>query len=111
MSLREQLIQHLKTQVCEVVFTKVDGSLRTMKATLEESALPPTTPPKEGAKPRPENLDLINVWDTEASGWRSFRLDSLISFAYGSQDAQIVIEFGKSEEDELDDWITPDKGR
>jgi hypothetical protein len=111
MSLREQLIQHLKSQVCEVIFKKADGSDRVMKATLQESVLPPPTPPKEGAKPRAENLELINVWDTEANGWRSFRLDSLISFTYGSDDVQVVLEFGSKEEDEniiLDDVL--DKG-
>jgi hypothetical protein len=113
MSLREQLLNHLKSQVCDVTFTKADGTIRNMKATLEESHLPPPTPPKEGAKPRAENLDLINVWDTEAAGWRSFRLDSLISFAYGTADTQIVIEFGDvgQEEDSLNEYLLdPYKG-
>jgi hypothetical protein len=34
---------------------------------------------KEGAKVKVENPEVLSVWDLENLGWRSFRLDSIIS--------------------------------
>lgn len=61
-----------------IVFTKSDGSERTMKCTLKESLLP-VIDNKEKAKTKVENPDILSVWDLENNGWRSFRLDSIIS--------------------------------
>ncbi len=88
----------LNSNVCEVVFTKVDGSERTMKATLkpdyiavmnkpDEHELPkkPKAPkkPKEPTKPKkPKKVaeNVISCYDVEKSGWRSFRIDNVKSF-------------------------------
>ena len=65
----------LHKEVCEVEFTKKDGSKRVMYCTLMPEYLPEydsastSTPPSE---------DIITVWDLEADGWRSFRMDRLI---------------------------------
>jgi hypothetical protein len=88
--LREKMKEVLKDNVCEVQFTKVDGALRTMRCTLMQDSLPPL---KTDGKQRPENLDTIPVWDVEAEGWRSFRLDSVKSFGTVSsnmEDGSIV---------------------
>lgn len=68
----------LKGGVVEVNFTKVDGSLRKMLCTLQESILP-VTEVKEDAKPRAEIPEALRVWDISINEWRSFRLDSINS--------------------------------
>jgi len=71
---KTSIIQELEEGVVSIKFTKNDGSIRTMSATLnseyvtfaESDDLATTV--KKSAQP---------VWDTEASAWRSFRWDSL----------------------------------
>lgn len=77
---KETIKQILQQTVGTVVFTKADGSERTMKCTLQESFLP-ISENKESTKTKSENQDVLSVWDIESQGWRSFRLDSIISFA------------------------------
>lgn len=73
MNLKE-LITELRTGVVSVVFEKVDGSLREMTCTLSEDVVPPTT---TSNKNRKTSTKVLAVWDTERSGWRSFRLDKI----------------------------------
>ena len=76
---REQLKNLLKENVLSVVFVKKDGTERTMLCTLKPDLLP-VQEVTEDTKERKENLDILQVYDTENSGWRSFRLDSIITF-------------------------------
>jgi len=62
--------------VYNVKFRKVDGSERTMKCTLMQSFLP-VTPVTEGTKRK--NPDVLCVWDIENNGWRSFKLENVLS--------------------------------
>jgi hypothetical protein len=64
--------------VFNVTFTKADGTTRQMLCTLREEFLPEVNP--DNASSRKENDDVVNVWDVEKDGWRSFRIDSVISF-------------------------------
>lgn len=66
--------------VVEVLFLKKDGSERRMKCTLRPDLLPQQTDLKEQVQKKTPNPDVLAVWDLEANGWRSFRLDSLIGF-------------------------------
>lgn len=68
----------LKTNVVEVVFTKVNGDKRVMTCTLQPSFLPEEV---ETEKTRKQNDDVLSVWDIDANGWRSFRFDSVISYS------------------------------
>lgn len=68
----------LKTNVVEVVFTKVNGDKRVMTCTLQPSFLPEEV---ETEKTRKQNDEVLSVWDTEVNGWRSFRFDSVISYS------------------------------
>ena len=68
----------LKNGVVEVNFTKVDGSLRKMLCTLQQSVLP-AAEVKEDAKTRAESQEALRVWDISINEWRSFRLDSINS--------------------------------
>jgi hypothetical protein len=69
----------LKTGWYRIIFTKADGSQRLMLGTLDPAYLP-KKPLEEGHVPRKENDQVVNVWDTQADGWRSFRVDSVILF-------------------------------
>lgn len=77
-----ELKQILSNTVSTVVFTKVDGTEREMKCTLLPEYLP-QKPVVEGQQllteslPRAESPDTLAVWDVDAKGWRSFRLDSI----------------------------------
>lgn len=57
---------------CEVTFTKVDGSVRTMPCTLMATALPARDATKlhETRLYKPET---ISAWCLDKSEWRSFR--------------------------------------
>ena len=78
---REKLIDDLKQSVVEVTFTKVNGDRRVMRCTLDPKHLPPITNQQlehiDEQHKREENKEVIAVWDVQANGWRSFRVDSI----------------------------------
>jgi hypothetical protein len=78
---RKEMVDALKEGVATVTFTKKDGTERVMMATLQEELLPrkPIVDTSVVAK-RKVNEDIIAVFDTEANGFRSFRVDTVISF-------------------------------
>ena len=79
MSVDEQvnLTELLRTGIVEVKFTKVDGTERVMRCTLQPQYLPESIE-KEGVKVR--NPDVQSVWDIDINAWRSFRFDSVKEF-------------------------------
>jgi len=79
---RERLIEQLKTKTLQVTFTKVNGEQRVMTCTLDPMVVPPAPEPKqlaEGQQPRVKkpNDAVVSVWDINAVGWRSFRIDNV----------------------------------
>lgn len=70
----------LKTEVVTVEFTKSDGSLRTMQATLKENVLPKMKSTQ--TKNKKINDDVCVVWDIDQASWRSFRYDRLVSIKF-----------------------------
>lgn len=72
----ELLKSKLRDGEVNLTFTKKDGTIRYMKCTLQESALPPA-PDVSVRKPNP---DVISVWDLEKNAWRSVRYDSISVF-------------------------------
>lgn len=75
-----ELKETLQNGIATVTFTKADGTLREMRCTLMPEHLPPqllqeAAPISE--KIRAENPNALAVWDLDANGWRSFRLDSI----------------------------------
>ena len=71
---REREITHLLYEHdCEVVFTKKDGTVRTMPCTLRKEAMPQreATALHETKLYKPET---ITVWCLDSSAWRSFRV-------------------------------------
>ena len=75
-----EMKQQLQGNVATVVFTKADGTERTMRCTLLAEYLPaPEGPQLLTESTRKENDSVLSVWDIENGGWRSFRLDSIKS--------------------------------
>lgn len=80
---REEIENQLKEGIVEVIFTKKDGTSRTMICTLMEEHIPPVFLNGEEQmqkKTRTVNPDVLAVVDLEAKAWRSFRLDSVTEF-------------------------------
>lgn len=75
-----QIVERLRNGVCTVTFTKVDGSERVMTCTLQPKYLP-----EEYRNKQPMLTETIgnsiSVWDVNADGWRSFRVDSVKEIA------------------------------
>ena len=71
------LTELLRSGIVEVTFTKVDGTERVMRCTLQQQYLPESIE-KEGVKVR--NPDVQSVWDIDINAWRSFRFDSVKEF-------------------------------
>jgi len=74
---RAELKEQLMVSNCEVTFTKASGEERVMKCTLRESALPPKLEDEKPSNPRKLNEKVLSVWDLEAGGWRSFRIENI----------------------------------
>ncbi len=69
----------LEQNVLEVDFTKLNGDKRIMTCTLREDIKPMATKsdPLSQKKIREISDAVINVWDVNAKGWRSFRYDRI----------------------------------
>jgi hypothetical protein len=80
--LEKQIFNWLKgilpTTEATITFTKVDGTERVMKCTLEANKLPPIVV-KEDAKPRKQSdsTKALRVFDLEKQEWRSFTIKNL----------------------------------
>lgn len=66
----------LITRDCLITFTKVNGEPRVMRCTLRADQLPPAKITEE-VRARETNYAILNVWDLDAAGWRSFRVDNV----------------------------------
>jgi hypothetical protein len=71
----------LLRNTCEVTFTKVDGTERTMRCTLMTELMPQLAAgqPAE-ANPRKQSEITLPVWDLDKADWRAFRVDSVKTF-------------------------------
>ena len=77
---KDEVVKMLKESVCTVKFTKKDGSLRIMKATLKDDVVKPLMESNgTSTSSRRSNPNQVCVIDTELNAWRSFNLDSLVS--------------------------------
>ncbi len=80
----EEVASHFSaTEKVKVVFTKKDGSERTMICTNNPACIPDehkTKAKKAGEKPARKTPEgLFVVFDLEAGGWRSFAIAKVIS--------------------------------
>jgi len=65
--------------IINLSFMKKDGTKRNMRCTLINDYLPNQMDIKEAEMKR--NPDVLAVWDLDKNAWRSFRLDSIISYS------------------------------
>lgn len=81
---RTDLKNMLEQNVLVVDFNKLNGDKRVMTCTLREDMKPRAT--KDDAmsqtKIREVSDAVVNVWDVNAQGWRSFRYDRVNSVDY-----------------------------
>lgn len=78
---RNTTLKYLRDGVCEVKFTKIDGTERLMRCTLNETLIPRNMMPSAGEadyNERNQNNE-CRVFDVDIQQWRAFRFDRLIS--------------------------------
>ena len=74
----EEMLDKLHNEICEVTFTKRDGSERVMICTLKDDFLP-SVPAANLSEGRKFN-DMISVWDIEEDAWRGFKPSKVTKF-------------------------------
>lgn len=74
---RASLSALLRESDCWIVFTKKDGSKRTMLASLRPEEIGDYE--KKTDRVRAVNEDILPVWDIEAGAWRSVVIDNILS--------------------------------
>ena len=78
----QEIVDTLRESVVNLSFTKVkDGEVRNMRATLLSENIPTEKMPKTDANANLEkNQTAVRVYDLDIQDWRSFRVDSLLTF-------------------------------
>jgi hypothetical protein len=77
---RKWIIDMLKIGPARIKFIKTDGSDRVMNCTLQEDVVPVVE--KKTERVKAANDEVLPVYDLDAKGWRSFRLDSVITVSF-----------------------------
>jgi len=80
---RDEYKMELRKGICEITFTKKDGSERVMRCTLAQAHMPVREYEKDSAEPktpRKVNPNTLAVWDLDKEAWRAFNLDSVKHF-------------------------------
>lgn len=83
---KENLIELLQNNIVTVTFTKANGEERVMQCTLLAEYVPNTASSSGRMLLNEENNGYagnLAVWDTQAGGWRSFRIDSIKNVSVG----------------------------
>ena len=79
---RDEMLNELRQRDCRVIFKKVNGEERDMMCTLREDALPEfTSDANTDEKAKGYSTETIRVVDVNKGEWRSFKVDSVISFS------------------------------
>jgi hypothetical protein len=74
---RDDVLTVLRAGTTTIEFMKVDGAMRNMKATLNESLIAYTRPIEGSSTTRKIPEHTCSVWDTEDNAWKSFRWENL----------------------------------
>ena len=76
------MITQLRERDCRVIFKKANGDERDMLCTLREDAIPDwSSDTNTKSESKGYSQDAIRVIDVNKGEWRSFRVDSVISFS------------------------------
>lgn len=79
---RNEMINELRKRNCRVIFKKANGEERDMVCTLHEDLIPSSsTDNNTEEKSKGYSDAAIRVIDVNKNEWRSFRVDSVISFS------------------------------
>lgn len=80
---RDEILNTLRENTVALSFTKVkDGEVRNMTATLEQGKIPVEKMPKSGSVDQTVGGEsTVRVFDLDLNEWRSFRIDSLLTFS------------------------------
>lgn len=80
---RDWIKSVLLTNTAKITFIKKDGTERVMFCTLKEDLV--EYQDKKTDRQKEPNQDVLPVYDLDAKGWRSFRIDSVkgIEFTLG----------------------------
>ncbi len=77
---KDEISSVLHKGVATVSFKKIDGSTRIMECTLNTVLLEDVDMPKKKTdRVKKSNKDVLSVWDTNAAGWRSFRIKNVFN--------------------------------
>ncbi len=81
---RDGLIDMLRHNIVTVTFTKVNGDERVMKCTLRGELIP-NAPTRNGelVVEQKSTSNNVSVWDIDANGWRSFRVENVKNISMG----------------------------
>ena len=79
MNTEDNLIQALLAGPVNIAFTKADGTVREMRATLSGKLVPAEFQERSG-KPHADNPDVQKIFDLDANGWRSYRKANLLAW-------------------------------
>jgi hypothetical protein len=81
----EEIVNILKSSAAPVivVFTKMDGTVRSMNCTLNKLLIPIDKVPKgTGSEKLKEDRTTIRVFDTDLQDWRSFKVASVTNITH-----------------------------
>jgi hypothetical protein len=80
----DEFKQLLRENIIDFSFTKLDGTVRIMRGTLDQSKLPE----REQGKPDQDKKssatfesDIVTLWDVDKKDWRSFVYPNIIEIA------------------------------
>ena len=78
---KDEIQSELKKGVAKVSFTKVNGDTRIMECTLNGQHMPKADdmPAKKTDRVKAPNNHVLSVWDVNAKGWRSFRVENVFN--------------------------------
>jgi hypothetical protein len=81
----EEIVNKLTTSTVPVivVFTKMDGTTRTMNCTLNKLLIPTDKAPKgTGSEKLKEDKTTVRVFDTDLQDWRSFKVAAVTNITH-----------------------------
>jgi hypothetical protein len=76
----KEIKDELNIGICEITFTKKDGTERIMSGTLNFDHIPQEKHPKQKSGEHQTQHTTVTVFDVIKEDWRSFRVDSIIDF-------------------------------
>lgn len=78
-----EMLESLRSSICEVSFTKKNGENRVMLCTLQMNEIPEESRPKSDGNIKEDRsaLTSLRVFDVNKQAWRSFIVDNVYNFS------------------------------